>query len=122
MHVYRDSASIHEAHANALGSDPGDLIGRRLEELAEYEEDDLSALIKILVLEPSDALTDVDAELGFSLLDRPCDVAESHRDWFELTFVLSDYGFGVVIYVPKHPDTNPLLQAYCASQMEASSP
>lgn len=122
MHVYRDSASIHKAHAEALGSELGDLIGRRIEELAEYEEDDLSSLIKILVLEPSDALTDVDAELGFSLLDRPCDVAESHLDWYELTLVLSDDGFGVVIYVPKHPDAAPLLLAYCASQMEASSP
>lgn len=122
MRVHRDSASIHEAHAEALGSELGDLIGRRIEELAEYEEDDWSALIKILVLEPSDTLTDVDAELGFSLLDRPCDVAECHRDWHELTLVLSDDGFGVVLYVPKHPDTDPLLLAYCASQMEASSP
>lgn len=93
----------------------------RIEELAEYEVDDLSSLIKILVLDPSDALATVDTELGFSLLGRHCDVAESHRDWFELTLVLSDDGFGVVIYVPKHADLDSRLTAYCASQVRASS-
>ena len=121
MYVYFDSLSIHNAFTQALGSELGDLIGRRIEELSEYEVDDLSSLIKILVLEPSDAFTAVDSELGFSLLGRHCDVAESHRDWFELTLVLNDDGFGFVIYVPKHADLDPLLTAYCASQVRARS-
>lgn len=120
MHVYRDTKSIHDAHAAASGTELGELIGSRIKELTDYG-DDLSALINILVLQPSDALTEVDAELGFSLLDHPCDAAESHRDWFELTWVLSDDGFGVVAYVPKHPDLDPRLSAYCAS-LEARSP
>lgn len=117
MHVYRDSPSIHSVQSQAQGSELGELIGKRIQELAEYEED-LSALIKILLLEPSDALTEVDAELGFSLLDRRCDVAENHRDWFELTLVLSDDGFGAVVFVPKHPELDPKLLAYC--QLETS--
>ncbi|MPT04907.1 MAG: hypothetical protein E2582_11880 [Delftia sp.] len=121
MYVYSDSLSIQDACAQALGTELGELIGLRIEELAEYEVNDLSSLIKILVLEPSDALTAVDAELGFSLLGRHCDVAESHQDWFELTLVLSDDGFGVVIYVPKHADLAPQLMAYCASQVRARS-
>ncbi|MFG0787835.1 hypothetical protein [Delftia tsuruhatensis] len=121
MFVYADSLSIKFACAKSLGAELGELIGLRIEELAEYEVDDLSSLIKILVLDPSDALATVDTELGFSLLGRHCDVAESHRDWFELTLVLSDDGFGVVIYVPKHADLDPLLTAYCASQVRARS-
>lgn len=121
MHVYRDSSSIHQVRTQAQGSELGDLIGRRIQELAEYDED-LSTLIKILLLEPCDALTDVDAELGFSLLDRRCDVAESHRDWFELTLVLSDDGFGAVVYVPKHPELDPQLRAYCIHQLKAPPP
>lgn len=121
MYVYYGSLSIHNACAQALGTELGELIGLRIEELAEYEVNDLSSFIKILVLETSDALTTVDAELGFSLLGRHCDVAESHRDWFELTLVLSDDGFGVVIYVPKHVDLDPRLTAYCASQVRARS-
>ena len=122
MHIHRDSASIFGAHASALGSELGELIGRRIEELAEYAETDLAALIKILVLEPGDALTAVDAELGFALLSRQCDAVESHQGWFELTLVLSDDGFGVVLYVPKQAETDSSLLAYCASQMELLSP
>ena len=64
MHVYRDTASIHDAHAKARGSELGELLGRRIEELAEYEDHDLSELVHILVIELSDAPTDVDAEMG----------------------------------------------------------
>lgn len=122
MQIYGDSVSIHNARASALGSELGDLIGQRIEELAEYEGGDLSLLIKILVLELGDALTAINAELGFSLLERNCDVAQGHRDWFELTFVLSDDGFGVVVYVPKHSHLDAQLSAYCARQVRASLP
>lgn len=122
MQIHGDSISIHNACASALGSELGDLIGQRIKELAEYEGTDLSCLIKILVLESSDALTEIDAELGFSLLVRHCDVAQSHREWFELTLVLSDDGFGVVVYVPKRSDLDSQLLAYCASQVKAPSP
>lgn len=121
MHVYADSLSIHDACAQVKDTELSDLINLRIKELTEYEVNDLSSLIKILVLEPSDILTTVDAELGFSLLDRQCDAAESHGEWFELTLVLSDDGFGVVIYVPKHAALDPLLMAYCASQVRAIS-
>lgn len=121
MKIHADSPSIHDACAKFLGAELGILIGLRIEELAAYEVDDLSSLIKILVLESGDELTTVDAELGFSLLGRHCDVAESHQDWFELTLVLSDDGFGVVIYVPKHAALDPLLTAYCANQVMARS-
>ena len=122
MHIHRDSASIFGAHASALGSELGELIGRRIEELAEYAETDLGALLKILVLDPGDALAAVDAELGFALLSRHCDAVESHQGWFELTLVLSDDGFGVVLYVPKQAETDSNLLAYCANQMELLSP
>lgn len=121
MYVYSDSLSIHDACAQALGTELGGLIGLRIEELVEYEVDEIYSLVTILVLEPGDSLTTVGAQLGFSLLDRDCDVAESHQDWFELTLVLGDDGFGVVIYVPKHVDLDPRLTVYCASQVRARS-
>ncbi len=118
MQVCADSASILDAHRVALGSELGELIGQHIEELAMFGEADLSALIKLLVLEPCDGLEAINAELGFSLLERRSDAAQSHQGWFCLTFVLSDDGFGVVVYVPKHSGIEPALQAYCASQME----
>ena len=120
MRVYENSLSIHDAYAP--GTELGELIGLRIKELAEYEEKDFSSLIKILVLEPSDVLTKVDAELGFSLITRQCDAAESHQEWFELTWVISDDGYGVVVYVPKKYNLNSQLIDYCANQVRAFLP
>lgn len=122
MHVCRDAASINDAQAKALGSELGELLGRRIHELAEYEDHDLSELVHILVIEPSDAPTQVEAELGFSLSVRPPDVVESHAGWYEMTIVVSDDGFGWVVYVPKHPDTDPELLALCAQHCKESMP
>lgn len=116
--MYRNTKSIRQARASFMGTELGRLIGQCINELSEYEQADLSELVKILVLAPSDAMNEIDAELGFSLLNRNCDLAVMHQDWFELTLVLSDDGFGAVIYVPRHADTCAELLAYCANQSE----
>lgn len=122
MHVYRDTASIHDAHTKALGSELGELLGRRIEELVEYEDHDLSELVHILVIEPSDAPMQIDAQLGFSLSARPPDVVESHANWYEMTIVVSDDGFGWLVFVPKHPDTDTELLALCAQHCKEPMP
>lgn len=122
MHVFRRTETIHDAHTKALRSDLGELLDQLIEGLNEYGGSNLSELVHILALEPSDALTDVDAELGFSLVDRPWDVVESHSDWYEITVVVSDDGFGWVIYVPKHASTDAALLEKCASYCKESMP
>ena len=92
-----------------------ELIGKKLNDLDGYEDYGLNELVNFIVVEPSDALTDVDAELGFSLSDRPWDVVESYPNWYEVTVVVSDDGFGWVIYVPKHANTDATLLERCAS-------
>ena len=122
MRAYRDAAAI-QAAVTAF-DDPGlsALIATRIEELSEYEDYDLGDLVNIFVIEPGDALTDIDAELGFVLMDRPIDVLESHHGWYEITVVLSDEGFGDVLYVAKQPGVDPDLLAMCAAKSEEPSP
>jgi len=121
MRVYWNADSIQNARDKTTCSGFGKLLALRIEGLSDYEES-LSELIHILVIEPSDALTDVDAELGFSLSDRPWDVVESHPGWYEITVVVSDDGFGWVIYVPKHANTDAALLERCASYFKESMP
>jgi len=116
MHPLRIHASIH--HTAQQHPDPTlrKLITRRIEELTDHTED-LADLINIYILEPSDTLTTVDVQLGFSLGERPIDVIESHPGWYELTIVLSDDGFGVVLYIPISSDTDPHLLTICQSHI-----
>jgi hypothetical protein len=76
------------------------LISNRLSDLSDLETDELEAMIEVLILEPSDVLTQVDAELGYLLSSRPVELIETHEEWLEVTYVMSDDGAGVVMYVP----------------------
>lgn len=114
MQPLRTHASIYLTAQHHPDPDLRKLISRRIEELTDYTED-LAELIHIFILEPSDTLTTVDVQLGFSLAERPIDVIESHPGWYELTIVLSGDGFGVVLYVPKHQEMDPKLLEICAS-------
>ncbi len=120
MHPLRTHASIHHTAQHHLDPNLRKLISRRIEELRDYTED-LAELINIYILEPSDTLTSVDAQLGFSLAERSIDVIESQPGWYEITIVLSDDGFGVVLYVPIHPDTDTYLLEICASHASDES-
>lgn len=121
MHPSRTHASIHHTAQHHPDPTLRKLISRRIEELSDYTED-LADLIHILILEPSDTLTSVDAQLGFSLAERPIDVIESHRGWYELTIVVSDSGFGFVLYIPKHPDTVHDLLKICTNPSKDPMP
>jgi hypothetical protein len=121
MHFYRNTIFLQTSVTFESDTQLQGLIAQRLLDLADYDES-LSELIHILVIEPSDTLTDVDAELGFSLTDRPWDVVESYPGWYEITVVLSDDGFGWVIYVPKHANTDPALLEQCANYCKESMP
>ncbi|WP_066273208.1 hypothetical protein [Hydrogenophaga palleronii] len=116
MRVLRDSASIRSAGVDPAEPSLSVLISRLIADLDD-EGCDLTEMVRIVVVQPGDALSTIDAELGFPLLERPLDVIETHDGWIELTMVLSDDGFGVVVYVPVRPDVDARLLAHCQEAM-----
>jgi hypothetical protein len=85
------------------------LISTRIDELAEYGVDGIHELVNIIVIEPWDTLQAIDEKLGLDVLDRPVDVIERHPNWYELTYVLGDDGFGIVMFIPIDGVNHPLL-------------
>jgi hypothetical protein len=116
MQAFRDGSAIRAAAASVPDVELADLITRRVQELSEYEDCDLGKLVNVFVIEPGDTLQDIDRALGFVLTDRPIDIVEAHLCWYELTIVLRDDGFGVVLYVPTAPGVDPDLLALCRSR------
>jgi hypothetical protein len=114
MRLLRDTASIRGAVTDL--PDVAPFIARRLEDLAEYDDYELSELLNIVVVEPRDSLAQVSAALGFQPADRTAEIIEAHCGWYELTYLLGDDGFGVVLYVPDTPDIDPRLRELCSSQ------
>ncbi len=120
MLVYRNSSAIRGASAQVPEVAP--LLAKRIEELEQYAEDDLGSLVNVLVVQPKDALAEVEAELGFHIDQRTPEIIESHPGWYELTYVLGDDGFGLVLYVPKSADIDPLLRELCAPTTPGANP
>ena len=86
------------------------LITQRILELSEYT-DDVAELMFIVILDPSDRVQYVQTPCGLAVGKRLADVIESQPGWYEITVVLSESGFGSVLYVPKHPDSDQRLLA-----------
>lgn len=119
MHVFRDTASIQAAPQLLPALAP--LIRSRLEDLAEYDDYELDQLINLAVAEPSDTVNVWREALGIDVQHRPVDVIQAYPGWFELTYVLSDDGFGVVVYVPDDPTIDPGLLSLCHELAQRSS-
>lgn len=102
------------------------LVECRLELLADGESRE-EALGYLILLQPGDSATNVSVQVGFDVLanrytghrfDHPrytpsFEILEEHRTCFELLFVLSDDGYGVVVFIPKSEGIDPDLLAMC---------
>lgn len=96
MQILTDTASIVATAATHSDPELRQLLGRRIESLAEFG--DIAKLMQVLVLEPGDTAAELGSVLylgGF----HP-EVIETHSHLFELTFVTSQDGAGYVVYVP----------------------
>lgn len=122
MQVYEGMGSVRDARCSISDAELVARIERRIDDLSGYPEFDDPSFIKIIVLEPPDALAEINGVLDFNLIERNCDVIESHCEWFELTLVLNDEGAGVIVFISKSKAIDPSLLSYCYRQMELLSP
>ncbi len=103
------------------------LILKRIDGLADLLTDfDLAELLHVIVIEACDTALTLEEAIPHRVLtdwaDRdwseagfapPWEVCEVHPQWFEITFILADDGFGVVVYVPRKERTDPVLLELC---------
>lgn len=103
------------------------LLIRRMSQLTEYDDYDLSELAHFLVVQQGDTAIEVEAELGFPVLTNFVDGRrfgdpdfepswewlEDHGGWFEIVFVLTDDGFGWVLFVEDRAGVDPELLGLC---------
>lgn len=122
MKVIRHAADLSSVSDPALRG----LIDQRIEALREYVEV-FSDLVYFIVVEPGDAISEIDEALGFPVLwnrftDVPYgdpafspswDVLDEHPGYYELVFVLTDDGAGVTMFISKGEGINPQLKEMC---------
>lgn len=102
------------------------LIETRMDTLSE-EPYDSGTHGYFVLWEEGDAIEDLDQVLSFSVLSNRYsgqrygdagftpgfELVEEHLTCFEMVFVLSDDGYGVMVFIPKTANVDPLLLAMC---------
>ena len=111
-----------EEMARALDSPLEPTLKHRLhghwERLSEWEDYELSELAVFLIIQPGDTLEQAQAAFGQPLvrdskfLFLP-ELAEQQSGWIEVTFILSDDGFGLILLVQADPGADNELIAAC---------
>lgn len=104
------------------------LIEHRIQAISECCPWDAAELGPFIVVEPGDTASDLEAIMGFSILEGIFDqsrfgdddfapsfeFAESHGDdLVELVYVVSDSGYGYDIFIVNRAGIDPLLLAFC---------
>jgi hypothetical protein len=69
----------------------------------------------LFVVQVGDTLADLAALRGHLFADP--EFVHRHGGWFEAVFILSDDGFGHVVFVPDQPDTDPDLLSLCRAEL-----
>ncbi|MFI8616209.1 hypothetical protein ACIGHN_11940 [Acidovorax sp. NPDC077693] len=121
MQTYRDHESLVRLAStkSSLGLDT--LVLGRLGEEIRSECEDWASLLHVVVTEAQDTPKAIEEQLGFAILHNrwnglhwesldftpSWDVVEWTEHWYILTFILSDDGFGVVVFMPRG-DSNEL--------------
>lgn len=103
------------------------VIGQRFSQLAEYEDFTFDELAQFWLVEPGDTIEQLEAATGLPIAhgwySNVCypdpdfapawDVLQAHPSCYELVFVTSDGGYGVVLWIAKDA-ADPMLLAMCA--------
>jgi hypothetical protein len=122
MQVIRDDSDVARIECAELR----ELIEHRISEYSEYVEH-FNELVTFILVEPGDCIADVDSALGFSVLTNrfdgtpygdagftpSWDVLEEHAGNYELVYVLSDDGAGIIVFISKTEGVPAQLLAMC---------
>lgn len=90
-------------------------LEERRDQLLEYDGYELGELAHFIVVRPGDSLSAVEAEAGFPVVtgvdgDGPTfEFVERHGGYLEAVTILSDDGFGVVLFVPDTIQIDPAI-------------
>lgn len=93
------------------------LIGLRVWQVDTDRRLPLGDVLQVVVIEPGDPPEVIHEAVGFPICwdqaEQPgWEWMNDHGSWLELAYVLTDE-FGLLVFVPDHPDTNPTLLFNC---------
>ncbi len=122
MHSIRNNADLDRALASLLDPALRRLLTLRRDQLAE-DGLDLDEIVHIIVVRPGDTLAEVEAEAGVAIATNLVDgsrlgdpefeplfeYVQRVDGWLEAVMILSDDGFGLVLFAPDTINVDPAI-------------
>lgn len=126
MHIIRTAEDMARALDSPLPSIPKDHLRQHAERLAAYEDFTLDELAVFAVVQPGDALCDIEDQLALRLVANDDfaitpEVIRQHGEWVEAVFILSDDGFGLVLLIELGEATDRNLATACGNHLGRSN-
>ena len=104
------------------------LVEERFDQVLNGDQYDPEIHGEMIVVEPGDSLCDLENETGLPIATNPfddvrfpdpaftpvCEALEEHAACYEMTFILTDDGCGVSLFIPKQLGIDAELLALCA--------
>jgi len=108
----RSTADMADALNSLLDPDLRRLLTQKRDQLTDDTGLDLRELVHIIVALPGDTLAAIEAEAGRALDTRdrpPFEHVARHGCWWEAVLILSDDGYGLILFVLDRMDVDPAL-------------
>lgn len=106
MNLISSSPAMADLEANHTDPAFRSLLSRLLAAISCDGEFDPAELVRLVVIEPGDTLEAVTARLDFALTP-DWEASDREGDWYALTYILSDWGEGLLLCVPDQPGIDP---------------
>src|SRR4051812_1715383 len=107
-----DATALHHALDCPLDLTLKRVLTLRRDQLLEYGGYALGELAHFIIIEPADTIIDLEAAAGIPLITSPAfERITDHGSWLEAPTIVSDDGFGILLFVPTADLPNPELLA-----------
>jgi hypothetical protein len=126
MLLVRTAEAMALALESPLPDELKEILRGHVDRLAEYEDYTLEELAEFLIVEAGDALSDVETAYGRRLVADgeftfTVELITEQGGFYEVTWIIDDTGFGLVLFVEIHPDTDARLLAACQHALATSN-
>jgi len=122
MHLFHSLTDLDSAHDRLLDPELITLLDGYATVLAEFDE----PLADLLVVEDTDTLAEAEQTYGIRLvvdgcLAFPVELITRHDHWFDIVWVKSDFGEGLVLLVQVTPMADAGLLQACEHALAAAT-
>ena len=116
MLVIRTAEELARALASPLEPTLLARLAAQQEYLTAYPDYRFEELGLFIVVEPADCLSELQQQTTSQLVEGPTfaiepEAVDRHEPWLEVLFILSDDGFGLVLWLPLGGSLHPTMQA-----------